>query len=159
MGATPQFFAEDFSVGQTFSGEPSALSEAMFRSFADITGDAHPIHYDADYASRTMFGRPVAHGLLLTALTALGATQMSRSLQDSMVALIHQRFDYLKPAFPGDVVTAIFECASVAPARKPGISKVTFHVKLVNQDNDILVKGQHGYLLRSRSGSADRATP
>ena len=42
-----------------------------------MTGDAHPIHYDDDYAAKTRYGKRLAHGLLVMSMTALGATSMS----------------------------------------------------------------------------------
>jgi len=37
-------------------------------SFAKLTGDNNPIHYDLEYASKTPFKKPIAHGLLSTSL-------------------------------------------------------------------------------------------
>jgi len=153
--AWPQMFADDFLVGERFPGNRVVLSTEAFKEFADLTGDAHPIHYDPEYASRTAFKRPVAHGLLLTSLTALGATELSRSLEESMVALIHQSFDFLKPAFVGDIVESQFQCEAVEPSRQSELCKVTFRVVLVNQQQDILIKGQHKYLLRNRPRPLD----
>lgn len=36
-----------------------------FDRFAALSGDANPIHVDADFAARTRFGHTVAHGVLL----------------------------------------------------------------------------------------------
>lgn len=36
-----------------------------FNRFAELSGDANPIHVDASFAARTRFGRTVAHGVLL----------------------------------------------------------------------------------------------
>ena len=152
-----QLFADDLVAGQKFPGKKSTLSENMFRAFADLTGDAHPIHYDTDYASRTMFGKPVAHGLLLASLTACGATRFSQSLEGSMVALIHQSFDFLKPAFVGDTVESQFACDGSEPGRQEGIYKVAFSVILTNQHDDVLIRGRHVYLLRSRPHDRKRS--
>ena len=40
-------------------------SQADFARFAAISGDDNPIHLDAEFAARTRFGRPVAHGMHL----------------------------------------------------------------------------------------------
>ena len=83
-----QLYAEDLAPGLQFAGEPVVLSLQHFSGFAALTGDAHPLHYDEAYAAQTHFKRPVAHGLLLMALTALGATALSRQLEASMIALV-----------------------------------------------------------------------
>lgn len=42
--------------------------QEAFDRFARLSGDANPIHVDADFAARTRFGRTVAHGVLLETL-------------------------------------------------------------------------------------------
>ena len=70
--------------------------------FAKLTGDDHPIHYDAEYAKQTRFGKPVAHGLLLMAHTALGATTLTRHVEDAIIAFVGQDCRFLKPVVIGD---------------------------------------------------------
>jgi 3-hydroxybutyryl-CoA dehydratase len=82
-----QLFLDDFSAGQTYPGQPRTMTKDDILSFAALTGDAHPIHYDDEYAKSTRFGRPIVHGLHLMALTALGATPLSAQLTDSMIAM------------------------------------------------------------------------
>ena len=77
----PQLFLEDFSRGQIFQGCPREITGADIASFAALTGDSHPIHYDEEYARSTRFGRPIVHGLHLMALTALGAASLSEQLK------------------------------------------------------------------------------
>jgi acyl dehydratase len=60
---TTQLYLEDFSKGQIFSSPPRTLTEADVLGFAALTGDAHPLHYDDEYAKTTRFGRPIVHGL------------------------------------------------------------------------------------------------
>ena len=100
--AAPQYWFEDFTLGRQFSGTSHALDDAAFNQFAQMTGDAHPLHYDAEYAKKTPFGKPVAHGLLLMSMTALGATPLSDNVEASMVAFIEQGGKFLKPVLVGD---------------------------------------------------------
>lgn len=148
--AADQLFADDFKPGARYEGATTALTQESFRHFADMTGDAHPIHYDAAYAAETRFGRPLAHGLLLMGMTALGATPLSGRLEEAMVAFLDQGCRFLRPAFVGDTVTSAFEVAeaTVKPDRDTGV--VRFAVTLTNQDGDILLEGHHLYLLRRR---------
>ncbi|GAA1019698.1 MULTISPECIES: SDR family NAD(P)-dependent oxidoreductase [Amycolatopsis] len=46
------------------------LTPADLALFADASGDRNPLHVDPEYARRTPFGQPVAHGVL-TAVAAL----------------------------------------------------------------------------------------
>ena len=36
--------------------------------FAEATGDKNPVHLDAEYASKTMFKKPIMHGMLSASL-------------------------------------------------------------------------------------------
>ena len=82
-----QVFFEDFSVGDRFGSPSRTLTDAHFMFFAGMTGDAHPIHYDDEYAKKTRFGRRLAHGLLLTSLTAVGASTLAPLIEDSIVVI------------------------------------------------------------------------
>ena len=61
-------YYEDFKVGDRFESPSKTLTDAHFLFFAGMTGDAHPIHYDDEYAKHTRYGRRLAHGLLLTSI-------------------------------------------------------------------------------------------
>ena len=93
-------------TGDIFEGPSKTLTDAHFLLFSGVTGDTHPIHYDVEYASHTRFGKPLAHGLLLVSLTALGASS-ARDLLDGFV-FVEQGCTYLKPAVVGDTVKPHF---------------------------------------------------
>jgi acyl dehydratase len=149
-----QLFLEDFSAGQIFPGIARKNAEADVLSFAAVTGDAHPLHYDDAYAKTTRFGRPIVHGLHLMALTALGAAPLSRQLVDSMVALLEQQASFRVPVFKNDTVTPQFEIEAIE--RRPGREwgKLTIKVRLLNQRNEIVLEGRHVYRVRSRTNVA-----
>jgi acyl dehydratase len=148
--AERQLFADDLEVGHTFLGEGRAIGDEQFDLFARLTGDDHPIHYDDTFAAKTRFGKRLAHGLLLMSMTALGATQISRQLQDAMVALVEQRCRFLKPTFVGDTVTSRFEVSTIDHKPHRDMSLVRFNVRLLNAAGEIVLEGEHAYLLRRR---------
>jgi 3-hydroxybutyryl-CoA dehydratase len=149
--AMNQILADDLRVGELIdAGPPRVVSQANFLDFAALTGDAHPLHYDADYAAGTRFGKPLAHGLLLMSFTALGATPFSKRLEDSMIAFIEQGCRFLKPVFAGDSLTPEFEVGSVERRDGRADAKVRFLVRLRNAAGDPVLEGHHTYLLRCR---------
>ena len=86
-----QRYLDDFQPGETFESSPRTLTQQHFATFADMTGDAHPIHYDADYARAKGWDGPIAHGLMLLGLCALGAAPMivlSEGIHAAVVASI-----------------------------------------------------------------------
>ena len=158
MSAQPQIFAEDLAIGQTFAGRSCTIDEEQFGLFARLTGDDHPIHYDEAFAAKTRFQKRVAHGLLLMSMTALGATEMSRRLRDAMVALTEQRCRFLKPVFVGDVVTSRFEVVAIHRRACSDLARVHFSVQLLDSAGEIILDGEHAYLLRWR-GATTRVDP
>jgi len=141
-------YLEDFQVGETFSIPAKTLTDAHFVCFAGLTGDQHPIHYDDDYAKTIRFGQRVAHGLLLTAMTAVGASTLSAMLEGSMVAFVEQSARFLKPVFIGDTITPELEVSEVLPKTNVGLLRLTTRVK--NQRGETVLEGMHAYLIKQR---------
>jgi acyl dehydratase len=145
-----QWFLDDMAVGTVYPGVSKVIGEEEFLGFAKLTGDDHPIHYDEAYAKTTRFGGRLAHGLLLMAHTALGASVLSRHLEDSMIAFVNQGCRFLKPVLVGDHIRAELEVAEVKP--KPGrdFGTLKFFVRLINQRGETVLDGHHEYLFRTR---------
>jgi acyl dehydratase len=147
MPATTKYF-EDFQVGETFQIPAKTMTDAHFLFFAGMTGDHHPIHYDDEYAKTTRFGKRVAHGLLLTALTAVGASTLSPLLEGSIVAFVEQSARFLTPVLIGDTVTPELEVSEVIPKTDVGLLRLTTRVK--NQRGETVLEGMHAYLIKRR---------
>ena len=54
-------------IGQTYSHNFKFTQEEVER-FAEVTGDKNPVHLDADFAAKTLFKKPIMHGMLGAAL-------------------------------------------------------------------------------------------
>ena len=145
-----QLYADDFAVGQVYEGSEKIVDRADFETFAELTGDRHPIHYDVAYAATTTFGRPVAHGLLLVAMTAFGATPLTPRLESAMIALVEQDFRFLNPVFAGDLVQSRFRVSAIEPKSDRGTALVRFDVDLRKADGQVVMTGHHAYLLHLR---------
>ncbi len=83
------YFLEDLSPGMTVSAA-KVVQESDITQFAEISGDTNPIHLNQDYASRTIFGGRIVHGMLTagyisavlgTELPGPGAIYVSQSLR------------------------------------------------------------------------------
>ena len=156
-GAEHQLFANDLVIGQTFRGEDRVIGDDAFSAFARLTGDDHPIHYDDAFAAKTRFGKRLAHGLLLMAMTAMGATAMSRRLQDAMIAFAEQKCRFMKPVFVGDTVSSRFEIIAIERKANRNTALVRMRVTLVRGDDEVVLDGEHAYLLLCRPENAEGA--
>jgi len=91
------------------------FTAADVEAFAALSGDHNPLHFDADFAQSTRFGRLIIHGGLTTALfNALVAEE----LPGPGSVFLHQDWDYPAPVYIGDTVTAEAEVVE-ARADKP----------------------------------------
>jgi len=97
-GVTPGMFAEVRRV----------VTAADVAAYAALLGDANPLHLDADFAARTAWGRPIAHGMLTAGLfpTLFGAT-ISGSVY------VSQTLRFRRPVYVGDTVVARVTVRSV----------------------------------------------
>jgi 3-hydroxybutyryl-CoA dehydratase len=136
---TSQRWFEDFRVGDHFESPSKTLTDAHFMFFAGMTGDAHPLHYDDEYAKRTKFGRRLAHGLLLTSMTAVGASTLAPTTR------------FKGPAFIGDTIKPRHEVVALDRKRSAGL--LALRVTLTNQRDEIVLEGEHRYLIAYRPGA------
>ncbi len=144
-----QRYLDDFTPGEVFASLPQTLSDKHFAAFAAMTGDAHPLHYDAGYARDRGWDAPLAHGLLLLGLCALGAAPLSQELAESMIAMLGNEARYKRPAFVGDTVTAQFTVVAVEPKNDDrGIVRLA--ITLHNQRGEVVLEGMHVLMLKRR---------
>ena len=145
----PQRYLDDFTPGEVFKSVPQILSDKHFAAFAEMTGDAHPLHYDADYARAKGWEGPIAHGLLYVGLCARCAAPISQELTESMIAMLGNEARYKRPAFVGDTVTPQFTVVSVEPkGNNRGIVRLA--ITLHNQRDEVVLEGMHILMLRRR---------
>ncbi len=103
--------------------------------FADVSGDSNPLHSDADYAARTRFKEPIAHGIL--AAGVISAALGTRLAPDSVVIYLKQNLSFRAPVKPGDTLTATVEATGVDVER----STVALSTVVTNQGGTEVVLG------------------
>jgi 3-hydroxybutyryl-CoA dehydratase len=145
----PQRYLDDFTPGEVFASLPQTLSDKHFTAFAAMTGDAHPLHYDSDYARGKGSEAPLAHGLMLLGLCALGAAPISGELTESMIAMLGNEARYKRPAFVGDTVTPQFTVVAVEP-KDDSRGIVRLAIALRNQRGEVVLEGMHVLMLKRR---------
>jgi acyl dehydratase len=121
-------------VGQT-ARRTQTITFDDVELYARLTGDRNPLHFDADFAARTRFGRLVAQGGIaagmLNALVAMdlpgpGTVSMSQALK------------YLAPTYLGDTLTAQVEVLALKPDKPVCQLRAT----ISNQDGVTLLEGE-----------------
>ncbi len=138
--------ALEIEEGQVFSTPSKTLTDAHFLFFSGLTGDNHPIHYDVEYAKSTKFGAPLAHGLLLAGMTALGGSDASFQI-DGFV-FIEQGSRFLKPVTVGDTIRTELTVEKIWQEGKRRF--VRFATAMINQRDETVLEGFHIYQIVPR---------
>ena len=93
---------EDLAVGMT-AIYSKTITESDINLFCAISGDTNPLHLDHDYAATTMFGGPIAHGMLSASLIS---TVIGTKLPGHGCVYISQNCRFKAPVRAGDTVRA-----------------------------------------------------
>lgn len=131
----------EIKEGQVFTTPTKTLTDAHFLFFSGLTGDNHPIHYDVEYAKATKFGAPLAHGLLLAGMTALGGSDASFQIEGFV--FVEQGSRFLKPAKIGDTIHTRLTVEKIWQDGKRRY--VRFATAMLNQHDETVLEGFHVY--------------
>src|SRR4026209_1811045 len=70
------YYFEDLDLGMEASFAKT-VTAADILAFAEVTGDWNPVHLDTEYAAKTVFREPIAHGMLTAGyISAVFGSQM-----------------------------------------------------------------------------------
>jgi len=109
------------------------FDERCVNLFAELTGDYNPIHFNLDYAEKTIFKRPIVHGpLVLTLITTLFANELPGA---GSVYLSHN-IRFIKPVFYDDEITAILEVIDINAK-----GHIFINAMCKNQFDEIVIEG------------------
>jgi len=108
------YYFEDLEVGMeaTFA---KTVSEADIHAFANVTGDKNPVHLDADYAARTIFKTPIAHGMLTAGYIS---AVFGMELPGPGAIYVSQTLNFRGPVRAGDRVLARVRVMELYPAKR-----------------------------------------
>jgi acyl dehydratase len=122
------------TVGQTAT-RTLTLTAGHVRTFAELTGDYNPLHFDEAFAAGTRFGRLVVQGGLTTGLLH---ALVAMDLPGPGTVFLSQDWKFTAPVYIGDTITAQAEVLSVHAA-KP-VTQLRFTVR--RQDGETVLEGE-----------------
>ncbi len=96
------YYLEDLSVGMT-AIFAKTVTDADIVMFAGISGDTNPVHLDANFANKTMFGDRIAHGMLSASFVS---TVFGTKLPGPGCIYMSQNLRFRAAVRAGDTVTA-----------------------------------------------------
>ncbi len=137
---------EELNVGDVFRAPSRTLTDAHASAFQSVSADNHPIHYDVEYAKARGHTAPVVHGLQVLAFTAPGATLFPHYIGDVFIAFTSVSCSFLAEVHAGDTLYSQLVITSLEPAGDDG--QVTTEATIHTQRGQLVLRGQHTYLLR-----------
>ncbi|MBA2611136.1 MAG: MaoC family dehydratase [Bacteroidetes bacterium] len=96
-------------VNQVYSHDFQFSQEEVNR-FAEVTGDKNPVHTDAEYAAKSMFKRPIMHGMLSASLFS---KVFGTLFPGEGTIYLKQTLNFLKPMYVDTAYEAVFTVKEV----------------------------------------------
>ena len=147
-------YFEEFEIGQVVVSAGRTITEADIVNFAGLSGDYNQIHTDEAYASQSLFGKRVAHGLLGLAV-ASGLTAQLGFIEGTVIAFRSLTWKFSQPIFIGDTIHVRATVAKLKKMRRLGGGAVSLDVNLVNQKDEVVQRGEWVVLLANRPDPAE----
>lgn len=104
---------EDLELGMEAS-LTKTVSAADILAFAEITGDWNPVHLDPDFAAKTVFREPIAHGMLTAGYIS---AVFGSALPGPGAIYVSQTLNFRAPVKVGDEVVAKVKVMELYPAK------------------------------------------
>jgi len=96
-------------VGQIYTHDFNFSQDEVNR-FAEVTGDKNPVHLNADYAAKTMFKKPIMHGMLSASLFS---KVFGTLFPGEGTIYLKQSLSFLKPMYVDVNYEAVFTVKEV----------------------------------------------
>jgi itaconyl-CoA hydratase len=152
-------YFEDFVVGDIYEHRPArTITETDNTWFTLLTMNTHPLHFDAEYAKHSEFGRCIVCSPLTVALMA--GMSVSDVSQKAIANLGWREIKLTHPRFVGDTLSAESEVLDKRESKsRPHAGIVTVLTRGFNQqgtpvcefDRTILV-GKRGFDIEDKAG-------
>ena len=124
---------EDLKIGMSYSLS-KAFSSDEVEAFSKLSMDVNPLHLDADYAAKSMFGKRIVHGFLTASLfSAIIGTKFPGEGS----VYLNQNMSFLHPVFHDQNITAIVTVKALYPEKK----RVLLETVCKDDDGNDLITG------------------
>lgn len=121
-------------IGQKASRSITFTADHV-KTFAELSGDYNPLHFDETFAAKTKFKKLVVQGGLTTGLLhALVAMDMP----GPGTVFLSQNWKFTAPVFIGDTITA--EAVVVSAHETKPVTQL--RIKVERQDGETVLEGE-----------------
>jgi itaconyl-CoA hydratase len=149
QGWTGRVF-EDFEVGDVYEhplGRTLLAADNIW--FTCLTMNTNPIHFDAAYAAKTEFGKPLMNSCLTLALvTGQSVTDLT---QNAVANLGWDEVRLPHPVFEGDTIYSRSEVLEIRASKsRPNVGIVKVKTTGVNQDGTPVIDFTRTFMVWKR---------
>ncbi|HEX2567107.1 MAG TPA: MaoC family dehydratase [Burkholderiales bacterium] len=148
-------YFEDFAVGDTYEHRPGrTISEADNTWFTLLTMNQHPIHFDAEYAKHSEFGKPlVVSTLTVSILVGMSVSDVS---QKAIANLGWKEIRLPKPVFVGDTLYAESTVLGKRESKsRPDQGIVTIRTVGKNQRGEVVCEFERTMLVMKKGNALE----
>ena len=120
-------------------GDKASLSKVFTEEdvikYSEISTDTNPIHLDETYASSTVFGNRIVHGMLVASMFS---ALIGVELPGEGSIYLGQSLSFKAPVLIGDQVTASVEIVRIRDDKPI----VTLRTICINNEGQVLIEGE-----------------
>jgi len=111
------------------------LTPEHVATYAKLTGDYNPLHFDREFVARTRFGQLVVQGGLTTGLLH---ALVAMDLPGPGTVFLSQNWKFIAPVYIGDTITAEAEIVSVHESKPVCQLKI----RVTRQTGETVLEGE-----------------
>jgi len=112
-----------------------SFTQEQILKYAELTGDHNPVHVDPGYASKTIFKKPIAHGMLSAGIIS---KMLGMDFPGEGSIYLKQELEFLRPVYPETAYTAQVKLVSTNKEKHIGTLETTI---LDSQSRKKVVRG------------------
>ena len=148
-------YLEDFSIGDVYEHRPGrTITESENTWFTLLTMNQHPLHFDAEYASKSEFGKPLVNSCLTLSMVA--GMSVSDISQKTIANLGWDKIKLTSPVFVGDTLYAESIVLSKRESKsRPNQGIVTVRTTGFNQERIEVISYERTMLIPKKGHAVD----
>ncbi len=148
-------YFEDFEIGDVYEHRPGrTITESDNTWFTLLTMNQHPLHFDAEYAAKSEFGKPLVNSCL--SLSIVAGMSVSDVSQKAVANLGWDKIKLAAPVYVGDTLYAESEVlAKRASKSRPNQGIVTIRTTGKKQDDTVFMSFERSMLIPMRGHAVD----
>ena len=148
-------YLEDFMIGDVYEHRPGrTITESDNTWFTLLTMNQHPLHFDAEYASKSEFGKPLVNSCLTLSIVA--GMSVSDISQKTIANLGWDKIKLTSPVFVGDTLYAESIVLSKRESKsRPNQGIVSVRTTGCNQDGTEVISYERTMLIPKQGHAVD----